>query len=374
MAKRKDFDTIWVHPLVHSWSRERLDESKRRRKALHAISLVAAFVSYDPGARRVENWVKERTFLPHIQKSAHHICRDGSLGDIETGASQRSGFRTLVHMLNYHGEFSLAGELYQWILAREETPLDKDNRGTLSAVYGMATAFWKQGKYNEALEWYRRALAGDEKSLGKNHPDTLSTISSIANVFLDQGKYDEALEWYRRALAGREKSLGKGHPDTLFAVYGIASVFRRQGKYDEALEWYRRALAGRGKSLGKDHPDTLSAVGGIAGVFQRQRKHDEALEWYRRALAGREKSLGKGHPDTLSAVNGMANVFLHQGKYDEALEWYKRALAGGRNPWARATQIRFLLSMGWQTCSWTRESSTRHWSGTGEHSPGERSP
>ena len=91
--------------------------------------------------------MKERTFLPHIQKSAHHICRDGSLGDIETGASQRSGVRTLAH-----GEFSLAGELYQWILAREETPLDKDNRDTLSAVYGMATAFWKQGKYNEALE------------------------------------------------------------------------------------------------------------------------------------------------------------------------------------------------------------------------------
>ena len=79
LAKRKDDDTIWVHPLVHSWSRERLDQSNKRRKAFRAISLVAASVSVSNGGRKEENWVKERVFLPHIRKSVHYICHDESV-------------------------------------------------------------------------------------------------------------------------------------------------------------------------------------------------------------------------------------------------------------------------------------------------------
>ena len=271
LAKRKDLDTIWVHPLVHSWSRERLDQGNKSRKAFHAISLVAASVSFCHGARKVENWVKERMFLPHIQKCFHHICGDRSIGDIETGASQRSDVKTLADILRYHGEFTLAGELYRWILAREERYLGKDHPNTFSTVSCMAKVFWKQGKYDEAMEWYRRVLDTRENSLGKDHPDTLSAVHGMANVLHDQGKYDEALEWYRRALTGEEKSLGKDHPDTLTTVYCMANLFWKQGKDDEALEFFRRALAGQEKSLGKGHPDTLATSQHIEEVLRKQR-------------------------------------------------------------------------------------------------------
>ena len=328
LAKRKDLDTIWVHPLVHSWSRERLDQCSKTRKAFHAISLVAASLSFTHGARKAENWVRERMFMPHIQKCFHHICRDGSVGNTETGASQRSDIKTLADILEYSGESTTAGELYQWILTLGEGSLGKDHPDMLAAFHSMANVFWGQAKYDAALEWYRRALVEEEISLGKDHPTTLSTVYSMANVFFCQGKYDEALEWYRRALVGEEVSLGKDHPDTLATVYSMANVFFRQGKHDEALEWCRRALIGEEMSLGKDHPDTLTTVHFMANMFWSQGKYDEALEWYRRALSGREKSLGKDHPDTLRAVHAIANVLRDQGKYDEALERYRRALVG----------------------------------------------
>ena len=103
LARRKDMDTLWVHPLVHSWSRERLDQAEKARKALHAISLVAAAVSVDRSARRkVENWVKERSLLPHIQRCVPRICRNWSAGNIDIGASQRDDFKTLAKILPYH--------------------------------------------------------------------------------------------------------------------------------------------------------------------------------------------------------------------------------------------------------------------------------
>ena len=312
LAKRKDLDTIWVHPLVHSWSRERLDQSSKRRKAFHAISLVAASVSFRHDARKAENWVRERMIMPHIQKCFHHICRDGSFEKIETGASQRNDVKTLADILSYNRETASAGELYQWILTLEEGSLGKDHPDTLSTVHCMANVFFVQGKYDEALEWYRRALSGEEKSLEKDYPNTLSTVHQIANVFFRQGKYDEALDWYRRALSGKEKYLGKDHPDTLSTVHEMANVFSRQGKYDEALDWYRRALSGEEKSLGKDHPNTLSTVHQMANLFYSQGKYDEALDWCRRALSGFEKSLGKDHPGTLATSQCIAGILRKQ--------------------------------------------------------------
>ena len=139
LAKRKDFNTIWIHPLVHSWSRERLDQITRRRKAFHAISLVAASVRVDYDSRKVENRVMERMFMPHIQKGFQHICRNGSIGDVEAGASRRSDVRILAGILNHHGEYTPAGELYQWILAGEEKSLGKDHPDTLSTVHCMVS-------------------------------------------------------------------------------------------------------------------------------------------------------------------------------------------------------------------------------------------
>ena len=69
-------------------------------------------------------------FLPHIQKCFHHICGDGSVGDIETGASQCSDVTTLADILSYQGESTPAWELYQWILAREEMYLGKNHPNT----------------------------------------------------------------------------------------------------------------------------------------------------------------------------------------------------------------------------------------------------
>ena len=135
-----------------------------------------------------------RIFMPHIQRSCHHIRHDRSVGNIETGAMQCFNVNTLAFILERFGEFNLAGELYQWVLDREEMSLRKDHPNILSTVRCMAGVFDDQGRYDEALEWYKRALAGQEKSLGKGHPDTLTTAYGMARVFHDKGSYDEALE------------------------------------------------------------------------------------------------------------------------------------------------------------------------------------
>ncbi|KAI5842039.1 hypothetical protein BZA05DRAFT_380199 [Tricharina praecox] len=358
-------DSFWIHPLVHQWARDRVDDStKQRTSASEAIFLITAAVITDPTKRDTEYWGFERRISNHIELCAQNIekyypshdsiypekisqalytlsrvnyyrCKvEKSIHLVRRAIVGLNGLEALaaIHLLgvnlSFDSQYSEALEWYQRALEGTEKALGKDHPSTLTTVLGMAGVFERRGEYDKALEWYQRALEGTEKALGKDHPSTLTAVYGMAGVFERRGEYDKALEWYQRDLEGIEKALGKDHPSTLSTVLGMAGVFERRGEYDKALEWYQRALEGTEKVFGKDHPSTLTTVLGMAGVFVHRGEYDKALEWYQRALEGIEKALGKDHPSTLTAVYGMAGVFERRGEYDKALEWYQRALEG----------------------------------------------
>ncbi|KAK6495581.1 hypothetical protein TWF481_002629 [Arthrobotrys musiformis] len=335
LIKRGRAGAFSVHPVVHTWARERLSGEDRLRAMEGALEAIGGALLREELSRSSNKWDgrEERRIVGHAEHLGRHLKPKLAelLQDKRRGGGNEETLATvndIASVFGSQGKYDEAMQWYEQALAGSEKALGKDHLDTLATVHGIASVFLGQGKYDEAMMWYERALASEEKALGKDHPDTLATVHGIASVFLGQGKYDEAMMWYERALASEEKALGKDHPDTLATVHGIASVFLGQGKYDEAMMWYERALASEEKALGKDHPDTLATVNNIASVFHSQGKYDEAMTWYERALAGSEKALGKDHPNTLATVTNIASVFRDQGKYDEAMMWYERALAG----------------------------------------------
>lgn len=252
LAKRKTSgDSFWIHSMVHRWSLERLDlTSRRQHKALVAISLTAAALSFEDHREEPHNLALEKRLLPHVKLCSNHVWCDGFLDTVSVKTDMRriDELEALGAVLLYHWEMDHVEKLARWVLAGREEVQGNEHISTLATVHNMASVFARQGDQNEALEWYRRALIGKEKVLGHDDPSTLSTVHRIASVLSGQGKYDEALGWYRRALAGEEQVLGMEHPTTLSTVHGIASVFANQGKYDDALEWYGRALDGEEKA------------------------------------------------------------------------------------------------------------------------------
>ncbi|KAK6356073.1 hypothetical protein TWF718_000447 [Orbilia javanica] len=286
------FGVFSVHPVVHTWARERSDQSEHLKTIRYAIAILGRASQRGTVSRESKEWEarEERKIASHLEYLHQNL-------------------KSLI-----------------FVSFLEEQEFKSQN--LFDYAHNIARVFDNQGKYDEAMQWYERALAGTKKVLGEDHPSTFDTVNNIALVFKNQGKYDEAMQWYERALAGTEKALGEDHPSTLITVNNIALVFFNQGKYDEAMQWYERSLAGKKKALGEDHPSTLSTVNNIALVFFNQGKYDEAMQWYERLLAGKKKVLGEDHPSTLIVVNNIAEVFFNQGKYDEAMQWYKRSLAG----------------------------------------------
>ncbi|KAL7272721.1 hypothetical protein RUND412_004453 [Rhizina undulata] len=327
LAKRKGSgDSFWVHPLVHTWTRQRINPTERRQNAEKAITLVASTIVLENHERSPADWLFARRILSHLHVCQEHISEYFSGSDATPGIATASS--TIGSAYKELGFYSQAEVSYRKALAGREKALGSEHPQILCTVHHMALVLILQGRYSEALELYQRTLAGLEKVLGSDHPHTLSSVNNMAWIFIEQGWYNEALEMYQRSLAGYEKALGSDHPNTLTTMNNMALVFCDQGRYNETLEMRQRVLTWREKALGRDHPDTLTTVNNMALVFDRQGLYNEALEMYQRTLAGSEMALGSDHPHTLIVVNNMAVLFYNQGLHDEALEWFQRALAG----------------------------------------------
>ncbi|KAK6512501.1 hypothetical protein TWF481_001385 [Arthrobotrys musiformis] len=321
-----------IHPVVHDWTRERVNYSDRLQVMGSTVKVLGRTLRLPKLFRPNREWDgrEERRIMEHaevlckyLESRLHELLeQEGADGKVNTlWAVYR-----IASIFNDQGKHKISMQWFQRALAISEKTLNEDHLLIIDIIGRIAGAFCSQGKYDDAMQLYQRALASCEKVFGKIR--LYHYESRIAGVLRCQGKYDDAMQWYQRAITGSEKALGENHPLTLDIVTSTATVFLDQAKYNDAMQWYQRALVGAEKVLDKDNPLILSIIHNIAIVFYYQDKYDDAMQWYRQALTGFERVFGKDDLSTLDTVNNIGTVFERQGQYDDAVECYQRALIG----------------------------------------------
>ncbi|KAF3290972.1 hypothetical protein TWF970_000228 [Orbilia oligospora] len=366
--------TFSVHPVVHSWARERGDDSDRLR-AIGNVLRIFGWKLRTRGRPERSQWdgQEERRISAHIDvflKHSEHYSFDeileqnddmsigdvlGAFNKIALKISDLSKFseavkiyrRTLVCYEKAFGEMhiytldtasGLAGCLLgegrydqalpelQKNLISKKMALGEDHLSTNETKCRIADCLRMGGKLDEALTIYQEVLDFTERKLGKNDLGTIEIAKRIAATFDGQKRFDEALEAYQQVLISYRNFLSEDNPSILATLNNMAIVLVDQGKFDEALKIYQECSIAHEKSLGKDHPSTLTTVSNMAGVFVLQGRLDEALKLYQECIIAKERALGEDHPWVLSTVGGMAELFFRQGQYCKALEHYQRLL------------------------------------------------
>lgn len=71
-----------LHPLVHTWARERLSTTDKLAESASALGLILnttkVLASYD-SVRTMEDWALERRLLPHLDTTLSWIPPDADL-------------------------------------------------------------------------------------------------------------------------------------------------------------------------------------------------------------------------------------------------------------------------------------------------------
>ncbi|KAF3284330.1 hypothetical protein TWF970_011548 [Orbilia oligospora] len=333
-----------VHPVVHSWARERLAQSERFAVLKDVLILLGNASRRNQISRAGSNWDprEERIILAHLGYLDQHFDPSASESffhqeEIKPGAETTAenqnlviAFYNIALVYRNGGKYDKAIQWYEQVLPRYEKAFGKDHISTLQVITDIAAVYHSQGDYDTALHYYKQAFFSCKKTFGKNHLVTLCAMGNISSLYIDQHRYNKAGKYYQRLLVGcRRHNLSENDSLILMAISGIAMVYGKLGEYDEALRWYERAIAISEKIFGKDHPSTLHTVSKLASIYYKQKIYNVAMQLYKQVLDGREKVLGEDHPLTLEAINSLALVYQGQESYDMAIQLFKQVLTSG---------------------------------------------
>lgn len=365
-------DSYSMHPVVHTWVRERPEMMRERssmtqrrselaeeipemtraqpemrtgRQALWcqaAATLLAQAILLPPLGMQAADEDLRRDLLPHVE---HVQERQAEIRD-RISINQRSKWfravqpqlsrREVLQMAKYSVVFMQAG------LWNEAEGLQTRVRDFVCAVRGLdhpvsiriqlalSETYWQQGRGSEAADLQEKVLEGCLVSLGPEDQRTLQVMNALASSYWLLGRYKLALELLETTLGAYTKAVGPNHPDTLRTYDNLGRIHFKYWRYEKAKALHSRALEGmkRSKALGPKHRDTLTAMDNLALTYIMIGRNllapAEAMS--NEVIQQRTERLGHEHPYTLLARLHHARIRSARGYYNEAEEEMRAGL------------------------------------------------
>jgi tetratricopeptide (TPR) repeat protein len=310
MRKENSSGMFSVHPLVHSWSQERMTKSEQQKMCQMASTILSCAI---PWRFTSQDYALRRLIFTHIKANERHRIQTGLL---EQYYDDKLSNFALVMQEN--GDWNTAEQLQNQIIEMRKKLLGPEHLCTLLSMGNLAGIYSYQGRWNMAEQLELQVMDMRKKLLGPEHPDTLLSMGNLASTYSDQGRWNEAEQLQLQVMDVRKKLLGPENPDTLLSMEDFARICSNQERWDEAEHLELQVLDLRKKLLGLEHPDTLLSMGNLASIYSDQGRWNEAEQLELQVMEIRKKLLGPEHPDALSSMGNLASTYSNQGWWNEA--------------------------------------------------------
>ena len=272
----RDDESIYsIHPLVHSWARERLVQEQLGTK------------------------MSVGCLLSHSICSAHGNSSD----------DHKFQTRLFLHVDSF----------LRFIPELE----DSQEQCCLEIMPCLSVVFGEAGSYATQEHLLKRAVDIGKTMSGPECPSTLTSTNNLASTYMSQGKWSETEILQVEVLEVQKRILGPEHPNTLTSMNNFALTSHEQGKWTEAEVLQVEVLEVQKRIIGLDHLDTLTSMNDLALTYSKQGKWDEAEALQVEVLKVRKRIVGPEHPNTLLSMSNLASTYREQGKWNEAevLRW-----------------------------------------------------
>ena len=213
-----------MHPLVHTWGRDRLTLSERKKCCLMVYITLSCSLRWNAD----QPYGFQRTLVTHVRANMEYFKSEGNISYMDDAYAK---FGRLLREQGYSKE---AESLEIKVLDRRSKMLGVEHPDTISAMGSLAHSYRDLGKYTEAGKLEIQVLDARKRILGVEHPDTIRAMANLASSYSDLGKYTEAKKLEIQVLDARKIILGVEHPDTILAMANLAVTYYDLGKYTEA--------------------------------------------------------------------------------------------------------------------------------------------
>lgn len=347
ITHNKANDSYSMHPIVHTWARERpglrLREQKMWSEA--AASLLACSFLLPPLKTALGD-TYPRDVLPHVDhvRSCHErvdtIIAERLKGrwtfwaGPKPGMTQEHAIMTSIFSFAQiqAGNWASAEQLLSEVRSYLLTTVGPTHEMTRKVTLALADLFWNMGQKVKSQNLRGEVLTACLKSVGPGDVETLRVKDRLGDGMFQQGRYAEAHELLTEAFHGLMAKFGLQHEDTLNTMDNLARTINKFYNFceptdiDEAYRMHQEAVKGleRLEILGRgDHIRTLQAKEHLAraALLSGKKKELDTVEnLYQKVVQGRTRFLGKDHDHTLLAKGYLAIAKIHFRKLDEAEE------------------------------------------------------
>lgn len=286
---RSDGKYVSLHPLIHSWARDRLTLRQRHiwsTMALH--TLVSAFL-LPPESTSEADGDFHRDVIPHLRSCLHEVHGNpvsepaqsmGSFSRLQPTLLLLIGRQALMHarcgyVFAKRGSFHGAAvhlEVTRSLLSR----VLGDGHQKTTAALGLAGVYWGLGRLEEAIALQCSVVEIRSRVLGTMSREALVAMDQLGRSYWLYGQYVEALELQQITSERMKKTLGDKDPVTLAAVDKLGVTLGAWHRYQESLELHQEVLEARTELLGALHLDTIMTKANLAMALLDLGRHGEA--------------------------------------------------------------------------------------------------
>lgn len=295
-------NAISLHPLVHSWIRDSLDDSMRLQ--WWTISLSSLAMATDVNGLAFQ--LKPR-LLPHVRSCLDtgnledFLVEDDSAYDrilvlycnlliyffyLRQAESQSIVHQAVeysikclgddhdftwlllnlrLHMNNQLAQYEVTIDLFE---GRANAVLDSPSLAAktceLEALRQLAFAYKRSGRLRDSMTLLERLLSSHITEGGKKELLNLDINLELATIYFDIGRREEAVELCEAAHHQLQTVVNKDDLKFGNVEANLAGMYNRTGRSEEALEMYQGILPKHRLTFGEDHPNTLRTRMSIA--------------------------------------------------------------------------------------------------------------
>jgi len=247
-----------LHPLVSSWTRERLPEREQLPIKQSIVCIMNKSIQTCFRRSRTDLQFQRRMFA-HVEAFQEHFPEYFE-------CNEKTESNILCEMINFakvykqFGSWKKAEKLEVQIMKTSWRVHGQEHPDTLTSMGNLATTYIDQGRWKEAEELNVQVMETRSRVLGQEHPDTMTSMANLALTYTIQGRWNEAEELHVKVMEMRKRVIGQEHPDTLTGMRNIAWTLHLKGRVDEAIALMGNVAHLSSCTLGKDHPFTKLSV------------------------------------------------------------------------------------------------------------------
>ena len=337
-----------LHPLVHAWARDRLDNRDKLLWAQIALNVLTESIVLPPADTNDSHGEFKRDLLPHLDAclSACPIkvgCSVKPPSKIQISLAKLLSATFLLIIRDQTVTAAKCGYVYaargrfedasKHLVVVKDTLiqiLGYENEKTMSAMLGLAGVCWGLDRLEEAISLQKRVVQAREKVSGAKHPQTLQAMDQLGKSYWLHGDYNEALNLQQLTAKQMIAVLGSDHNDILAALDNLGVTLGSWDRFQESLDIHERVLVFRKQRLGSKHLDTLSTMNNVAMALLDLGRLEESKTIMLQVYEERKAQLGKEHPWTLWALCNLAKVNIELGLLDEAEIMLVEGIAAGK--------------------------------------------